>query len=166
MLCSIDIQQSYVRILSYEGKLIIYHQSCLNLANIFHELYEVGDKQFHIINNFRNAFRGIFMLIREGQIFRVHLLLMIAVIVAGILFRIDKEEWLIIILTIGVVLAAEGFNTAIEKLCDHISPDYHMSIKKVKDFAAAAVLLTSISAAVLGLLIFIPYLIEWLKSLS
>ena len=126
----------------------------------------MGGKQFHIINNFRNAFNGIFLLIREGKIFRVHLLIMTAVIVAGILFSIDKVEWLIVILTIGVVLAAEGFNTAIEKLCDHISPDYHKSIKKVKDIAAAAVLLVSITAAVLGLLIFIPYLLEWLESLA
>jgi len=90
---------------------------------------------------------------------------MIVVIAAGIIFCIDKIEWLIIILTVGVVLAAEGFNTALEKLCDHISPDYHHSIKEVKDFAAAAVLLASISAAVLGLLIFIPYLLAWIKGL-
>ena len=123
-------------------------------------------KQFHIINNFRNAFNGMFLLIRDGWIFRIHLLIMIAVIVSGIIFRIDKHEWLIIILTFGVVLAAEGFNTSIEKLCDHTSPAYHKSIKKVKDFAAAAVLVVSISAAVLGLLIFIPYLIEWIAGLS
>ena len=91
---------------------------------------------------------------------------MIAVIAAGILFGIAKTEWLIIILTIGFVLAAEGFNTAIEKLCDHVSPAYHNTIKKVKDFAAAAVLLAAISAAVIGFLIFIPYILEWLKSLA
>jgi len=126
----------------------------------------VRHKQFHIINNFRNAFHGIYLLIREGKIFRVHLLIMMAVIVAGIVFNIEKTEWLIVILTIGVVLAAEGFNTSIEKLSDHIAPEYHPTIKKVKDIAAAAVLLASISSAVLGLLIFIPYLLDWIKGLS
>lgn len=123
----------------------------------------MNGKQFHIVSNFKNAFNGIFILIRYGKIFRVHLFIAIAVIIAGIMLKIEKGEWLIIILTIGVVLSAEAFNTSLEKLSDHISPEYHSAIKKVKDKAAAAVLLASIAAAIIGLIIFIPYLIALLK---
>ncbi len=122
------------------------------------------DKQFYIIDNFKNAFNGIFLLVKQGKIFRVHLLIAALVIIAGFVFKIDKTEWIIIILTIGVVLAAEGFNTAIERLCDHLSPDFHLNIKNVKDFAAAAVLLASIAAATLGLVIFIPYFLDWVSA--
>ena len=123
----------------------------------------MGDKQFYIIDNFKNAFNGIFLLLKQGKIFRIHMLIAALVIIAGFVFKIDGTEWIIILLTIGVVLAAEGFNTAIERLSDHISPEYHKNIKNVKDFAAAAVLLASIAAAILGLIIFIPYFLDWLS---
>ena len=119
--------------------------------------------KFHIIDNFRNAFSGISILVKEGKIFRVHLLIAISVIVAGILFKIEKHEWLMIILTIGMVLTAEGINTSLEKLSDYLTPDFDHVIKKVKDIAAAAVLIASLSAALLGLIIFIPYLAELIK---
>lgn len=120
-------------------------------------------KQFHIIANFKNAFNGIFMLFRNGKIFKVHLLIGLAVVLAGIILKIEKIEWLLIILAMGIVLSAEAFNTSLEKLSDHISPDYHSAIKMVKDYAAAAVLIASVAAAILGLIIFIPYLIGFLK---
>jgi len=123
----------------------------------------MGAKQFHIIKNFKNAFNGIFILLRDGKIFRVHLMIAAAVIIAGIVLEIKKVEWLIIVLTMGVVLSAEAFNTSLEKLSDHISPDYHQDIKKVKDFAAGGVLLAAISAAIIGLIIFVPYLLSLLK---
>lgn len=128
-----------------------------------HKSTDVGDKQFYIIDNFKNAFNGIFLLVKEGRIFRVHLLAGALVIIAGFVFKIVRTEWLIIILTIGIVLAAEGFNTAIERISDHISPEYHKNIKRVKDFAAAAVLLVSIAAAILGMIIFIPYFLDWVS---
>ncbi len=123
----------------------------------------MSNKQFHIIRNFKNAFNGIFILLRDGKIFRVHLIIAALVIVAGFVLKIERLEWLIIMLTIGVVLSAEAFNTSLEKLSDHISPEYHQAIKKVKDMAAAAVLLASIAAAIIGLVIFIPYLFSLVK---
>jgi len=57
-----------------------------------------------------------------------------------------------------MVLAAEGFNTAIEYVCDLVSPDYHASVEKAKDVAAGAVLVCAIGAALIGALTFWPYL--------
>ena len=63
-------------------------------------------------------------------------------------------EWCILILCIGVVLAAEAINTAIEKLSDHVSPEYSPFIKDAKDLAAGAVLNLSVASAIIGVLIF------------
>ena len=66
--------------------------------------------------------------------------------------------WMIIILCIGVVIAAELFNTAIEKLVDLVSPQQHPVAGQVKDIAAGAVLVCAATAAIIGLIVFIPYL--------
>jgi diacylglycerol kinase (ATP) len=57
-------------------------------------------------------------------------------------------------------LAAEGFNTAIERLVDLVSPDYHPIAGAVKDIAAGAVLLCAIASAIVGTIIFLPYLMN------
>ena len=69
-----------------------------------------------------------------------------------------RMEWMIIILCIGVVIAAELFNTAIEKLVDLVSPQQHPVAGQVKDIAAGAVLVCAATAAIIGLIVFIPYL--------
>jgi diacylglycerol kinase (ATP) len=78
----------------------------------------------------------------------------------GIHFGITSTEWCIVILCFGIVLAAEGFNTAIERLVDLVSPDYHPIAGAVKDIAAGAVLLCAIASAIVGTIIFLPYLMN------
>ena len=63
-----------------------------------------------------------------------------------------------VVLCFGLVLAAEGFNTAIERLVDLVSPDYHPIAGDVKDVAAGAVLICAIAAAIVGMIVFIPYI--------
>ena len=75
-----------------------------------------------------------------------------------IVLGITRMEWMIIILCIGVVIAAELFNTAIEKLVDLVSPQQHPVAGQVKDIAAGAVLVCAATAAIIGLIVFIPYL--------
>ena len=65
-------------------------------------------------------------------------------------------EWSAVVLCIGAVLAAEGINSAIEALCDRVSPDYDEAIKHAKDLAVGAVLILATMSVVVGLLIFIP----------
>ncbi|MDA6987305.1 diacylglycerol kinase family protein, partial [Escherichia coli] len=66
--------------------------------------------------------------------------------------------WTVVVLCFGVVIAAELFNTAIERLVDLVSPERHPVAGQVKDIAAGAVLVCAVAAAIIGLIIFIPYL--------
>ena len=108
------------------------------------------------IRSFRYAGVGIYSLFRYENNARIHLVACILVIIAGVFFQISSIEWMIIVILIGLVWAAEAFNTSIEKLADLVSPDYHPVIKVVKDTAAAGVLILAISAVIVGGVIFIP----------
>ncbi|HEY4154754.1 MAG TPA: diacylglycerol kinase family protein, partial [Puia sp.] len=77
-------------------------------------------------------------------------------------FNITPVEWVAIIFCIGAVLSLEMLNSALEKLCDLVQPDFHPRIKIVKDVAAGAVLWASIISAVTGLIIFLPEIVKYL----
>ena len=78
---------------------------------------------------------------------------------AGFYFGISRGEWIAVVLCFGMVLAAEGFNSAIERLVNLVSPGRNPLAGDIKDVAAGAVLVCAIAAAVVGLIIFLPYLI-------
>ena len=75
-------------------------------------------------------------------------------------FEVTKIEWLTIILSIGLVTAAEILNTSIEEVLDHLHPDRHPSVGKAKDLAAGGVLFASFTAITVGCIVFGPYIIE------
>ncbi|MBS1526999.1 MAG: diacylglycerol kinase family protein, partial [Bacteroidetes bacterium] len=77
----------------------------------------------------------------------------------GYALNISAAEWLWIIIAIGLVLAAEAFNTALELLVDFVSPQYDKKAGHIKDMCAAAVLLTAVTALIIGAVIFLPKLI-------
>ena len=108
------------------------------------------------IDSFKYAFTGIFDLFRSQVNAKIHLLMAFAVIVCGWFFGISIMEWCLVVICMGLVLAAEAFNTAIEYLTDLVSPEYHELAGKTKDVGAAGVLLMAIASAVVGLLIFLP----------
>lgn len=110
------------------------------------------------IRSFRFAFIGIAEMIKTQYNARVHLVASIIVIAAGIFLDISNTEWCFLILAIFSVWVAEALNTAFELLCDVASPEFHPLVKKSKDVAAGAVLLSAIGAVCIGLVIFIPYL--------
>ena len=105
---------------------------------------------------FGYALHGFKVLLKEPN-FVIHSTISILVIVLGIYFQIKKIEWLFLILTIGFVLFVEAINTSLEYLVDLVSPKYHVLAKKCKDVAAMAVLLSAITAVLIGGIIFIPY---------
>lgn len=109
-----------------------------------------------ILNAFKVAFKGIVLAWNERN-FKFHIGSTIFALFLGFFFHITATEWSLILLCIGVVLAAETFNTAIEKIVDFISPEYHIKAGQIKDLAAAAVLLISIVVAIIGVIIFLPY---------
>ncbi|MEA1886617.1 MAG: diacylglycerol kinase family protein [Bacteroidota bacterium] len=109
------------------------------------------------LNSFRYAFKGLAQLVKKEHNFRIHLVITLLVVAAGILLNISAAEWLIITITIGIVLVAEGFNSAVERLCDIVSPREDKRIKTIKDILAAVVLISAIVAVIIGLVIFLPY---------
>lgn len=112
--------------------------------------------------SFKYAFQGLFTLFSTQPNAIIHLFVAVVAILFGFYFHITQQEWLVIVVAITLVLMAEAFNTSIEFLTDLASPDYHPLAKKAKDVAATAVLLTAIGAAISGLIIFLPYVKEWL----
>ena len=111
------------------------------------------------IRGFGYAFNGLFHAVKTQLNFRVHLVCAAIVVCLGYALCISTAEWLWIILCIGMVLLTELINTALELLCDIISPEYNEKIGRVKDMCAAAVLVTAVTALVIGLVIFVPKLI-------
>jgi diacylglycerol kinase (ATP) len=104
--------------------------------------------------SFGYAFKGIGYLLKNENNIHYQLIAGAIVIGLGVYLDVNKSEWMVLIILIGLVLMAEAFNTAIEKLCDFVHPDHHPNIGIVKDLAAGAVLLISITAAVVGVIIF------------
>ena len=120
------------------------------------------EKRFSLkkrLNSFKYAFQGIGYLFKNEHNAWIHLFITVCVIIAGLLLHISLSEWIAIIITIGMVLAAEAFNTAIEALADVISSDYKRLIRRAKDVAAGGVLLAVIAAVAIGLIIFVPKLV-------
>ncbi|RYC68091.1 diacylglycerol kinase family protein [Spirosoma sordidisoli] len=113
-----------------------------------------------VVRSFRFAGQGIVDLFRFENNARVHLLLAGLVVGAGLWLQLSRTEWAIIVTQIGLVWAAEAVNTAIEKLCDLVSPGYHPQIKAVKDLSSGAVLILAITAVVVGALILGGHLLE------
>ncbi|RBA27709.1 diacylglycerol kinase family protein [Flavobacterium tibetense] len=105
------------------------------------------------------AIKGAFKLVTTEHSVMVQFSIAILITIAGIYFNITKEEWLIQTLAIGLVLAIEGLNTAVEKVADFVHPDFHERIGFIKDIAAGAVFFAALTAIVIGAIIYIPYLV-------
>jgi len=110
------------------------------------------------LKSFVYAYQGFIFLLKYEHNTRIHLLVAVCTIVAGFLFKITKLEWIAVTFAIGLVFAAEIINTSIEHLADTVTSKTNKKIKIVKDLASAAVLIAAITAAIVGLIVFIPYL--------
>ena len=109
--------------------------------------------------SFKNAWRGLTVFIRQEHNAWIHCAATVLVIVAGLVFRISTTEWIAVFFAIGLVLAAEAINSAIERLSDVVQPEKDERIRDVKDISAGAVLLCAIAAAIIGFIIFLPKLL-------
>ncbi|TWT49978.1 Undecaprenol kinase [Thalassoglobus neptunius] len=110
------------------------------------------------------AIRSLFEAAATERNFRIQLAIAVAVIVAGLILGLTTIEWIVIAICIGGVLSAELINTAIESVVDLLQPEIDERARRAKDFAAGSVLVVSITAAVVGLLVFSRHLHEWLES--
>lgn len=131
---------------------MIHHQSFITNRQLLMKY----DKKKQL-RSFGYAWKGIQSCVGKEQNLSFHLIAAMAVIIAGIVLGITRTEWIMVVMCIGTVIAAELFNTAIEKLVDLVSPERHPVAGQVKDIAAGAVLICAVAAAIIGLIIFIPY---------
>ncbi|MEM9001752.1 MAG: diacylglycerol kinase family protein [Bacteroidota bacterium] len=110
------------------------------------------------IRSFGFAFKGLFLLLKTEASIKIQCVIALLVTGAGFHFEISATEWALQCLSIGLVMAIEGVNTAIEKLADYTQPEYDKHIGFVKDISAGAVMLAAIIAAIVGLIIYFPKL--------
>ena len=109
-------------------------------------------------DSMQHAVRGFKVVFQEPNA-QIHLLAAAAAIALGVYFQITLMEWMAVTFAIASVIGAEALNTAVEKVVDLASPEWHETAGQAKDAAAAAVLIFSIGAAVVGGLIFLPKLL-------
>lgn len=107
--------------------------------------------------SFRFAFSGLATLLREEHNARVHLVVTVLVLMAGLWSGLSLMQWVAIVLVIALVWITEALNTAVERVCDLVTTDQHPLVKKAKDVAAAAVLISSLAAVLVGLMVFLPH---------
>ena len=112
------------------------------------------------MKRFAYAVQGVAFLVRTQANARVHLLATLGVCAAGIYVGLGRAEWLWIVTAVVLVWSAEAFNTALEQLADALHPEPHPAIGRAKDVAAGAVLIAALGAAVIGLLVFVPHLVQ------
>lgn len=115
------------------------------------------------IFSFKYAIKGLSTLLKEEHNARIHFIIACITIIVGIFCQLVAYEWIIIIIMISFVMAMEAINSAIENLADFISPEYQKLIGKAKDLGAAAVLITSVCAVIVGAIIFLPKIIAWMQ---
>lgn len=111
-------------------------------------------------NAFGFAFSGLKAAFKSEINLQLQLIIAVFVIAAGFYFSISIHDWMVILFCIALVLALEMFNSAIEKLCDLYSKEHNPKIKYIKDVCAGAVLLTTVFVAIIGCLVFWPYVIK------
>ena len=117
-------------------------------------------KNKSLINSFKYACMGIKSAIKSERNMKIHVLATLIVIALGFFFKLTPLEWAACIFSIVIVIGGEMFNTAIETIVDLVSPNINPLAKKTKDIAAGAVLVLAIGALVVGLIIFIPKILN------
>jgi diacylglycerol kinase (ATP) len=80
--------------------------------------------------------------------------------ILGFVFEISVTEWMFQVLAIGLVLSIEGLNTAVEKLCDFVHPQFDARIGFIKDIAAGAVFFAALTASAIGMIIYLPKILQ------
>lgn len=123
-------------------------------------------KNHSFYDSFRHAFDGIKTLLKEERNMRIHLGMTILVIMCSVIFSLSTLKKAFVILLCALVICAELINTAIENVIDMNTAVFNMYAKRAKDLAAAAVLVLSIASAIIGLIIFVPYGIDFLKYIA
>lgn len=111
--------------------------------------------------SFRYARQGLVRALATEHSFRIHAVVAVAVVVGILLLKLNRAEAAILVLLVSTILTLELVNTVVERFVDMLEPRIHPYVGVIKDLMAAAVLITSTAALIIGLLIFWPYLAAW-----
>ena len=115
----------------------------------------------HVLS-FKYAFAGMVAALKEEPNLKFHFLAGVMVIITSLIFHISRAEWMVIIFLIGFVISVELTNTAIEAVVDEFTDKEHPGAKLAKDISAGAVLVSALTSAVIGIIIFLPYVKQWI----
>ncbi len=113
-----------------------------------------------LINSFKYAFQGIITSFKAERNMKIHILVMVLIIIAGIVFKVSSLDWIILVIMFALVISAELFNTTIETVVDMITTEKNEKAKIAKDISAGAVLVLAIGSVIVGLIIFVPKIME------
>ena len=116
------------------------------------------------IQSFKYAGRGVAFMLRTQHNAWIHAAMSLLVVGAGIALGVSRDDWCWLILAMASVWTAESFNTALEIIVDLSSPERHPAAGRAKDVAAGAVLLCAAGATAIGFIVFLPHLIELVRS--
>ena len=116
------------------------------------------------IISFKFALAGIWIALKEEHNLYAQLIIGIIGLLLGLYFKISRDDWLFGVISWGLVFSMELTNTAIEEVVDSFVSEYHPGAKKAKDVSAAAVMVAFFVEVIVGLIIFIPYILQFFKS--
>lgn len=114
------------------------------------------DNKIH--HSFKFAFEGIIHAFRDNRNLQIHVIIAIFILVLSFYFGLNLIEKIIVMTMIVLVISAEMINTAIEEMTNLITKEHHIEAKISKDVGAGMVLLVSVFAAIVGIVIFYPYI--------
>lgn len=115
-----------------------------------------------VFRSFKYAIQGIIHAVKRERNLQIHFVISIMVISLGIVLNLSNVEWIFIVLAIGGMLSLELLNTAIERVVDLVTAEYHPLAKQAKDAAAGAVFIYAILSVIVGVIIFLPKILNLL----
>ncbi len=110
-----------------------------------------------------HACHGVLYVAKNERNMKIHLFVLVCVLITGIILNISYFEWIICFILFALILSLEILNTAIEATIDLITEEIHPLAKIAKDCSAGAVFISAIFAAMIGLMIFVPKLLFYIK---
>jgi diacylglycerol kinase len=116
-----------------------------------------------LYKSFAYAFRGLWIALRTERNLKIHAAILVVAVGLGIYLGLTAVEWELVVFAMGFVVASELFNTAMEIICDEaVGGKITHGVRNCKDIAAAAVLVATITAVVIGIVILvIPLVQRW-----
>ncbi|CDF80155.1 diacylglycerol kinase [Formosa agariphila KMM 3901] len=119
----------------------------------------MAKKESFLVNRIKSvgyAYKGAILLLKTESSIKIQFAIAICVTIAGFYYNISATEWMVQVLAIGIIMTAEGLNTAVEAIADFIHPEFHNKIGFLKDISAGAVFIAAIAATIVGFIIYLP----------